>query len=107
MTAQNGVEVISNEVHTEKNYADQTIATVSGTQFLLNPKLHAEVFGPFSIVVKCRDQQQLLQIIGGLEGQLTGTILAEKEDSETLTELVDELQQRVGRLIYNGVPTGV
>ena len=107
MTAQNGVEVISNEVHTEKNYADQTIATVSGTQFLLNPKLHAEVFGPFSIVVKCRDQQQLLQIIGGLEGQLTGTILAEKEDSETLTELVDELQQRVGRLIYKGVPTGV
>lgn len=107
LTAQNGVEVISNEVHTEKNYADQTIATVSGTQFLLNPKLHAEVFGPFSIVVKCRDQQQLLQIIGGLEGQLTGTILAEKEDSETLTELVDELQQRVGRLIYNGVPTGV
>jgi len=44
LTAQNGVEVISNEVHTEKNYADQTIATVSGTQFLLNPKLHAEVF---------------------------------------------------------------
>ena len=38
---------------------------------------------------------------------MTGTILAEDEDVANLSAIVDELQQRVGRIIFNGVPTGV
>ena len=48
-----------------------------------------------------------MKIIEGLEGQLTGTILAEDSEIPSLTDVVDELQHRVGRIIFNGVPTGV
>ena len=69
--------------------------------------MHQEVFGPFSLVVQCKDDVELIQIIDGLEGQLTGTLMAEQNDSLDLAEIVDALQNRVGRIIYNGVPTGV
>jgi len=74
---------------------------------LNNPKLHQEVFGPFSMVVQCEDEAQLLKIISKLEGQLTGTILAEKEEYSQLGNIVQTLQNRVGRIIFNGAPTGV
>jgi alpha-ketoglutaric semialdehyde dehydrogenase len=107
VTSQEGVQVLSATVGTENNFADHAVAVVDGTHFLSNPNMHKEVFGPFSIIVKCEDQAQLLEIIEGLEGQLTGTILAEDTDIDSLAEVVDELQQRVGRIIFNGVPTGV
>lgn len=107
VTGQSGVSVLSAPLEVETNYADQAIATVDGSAFLSNPKLHTEVFGPFSIVVQCEDEAQLLEIIENLEGQLTGTIIAEDSDLPNLHTIVDEMRQRVGRLIFNGVPTGV
>ncbi|WP_108423710.1 aldehyde dehydrogenase (NADP(+)) [Flagellimonas amoyensis] len=108
VTSQTGVEVVGKVSGTlEPNYAASVVATVSGAEFLDNPKLHQEVFGPFSMVVQCKDETELLQIIEGLEGQLTGTLIAEDDDALDLAEIVDALQNRVGRVIYNGVPTGV
>ena len=108
VSSQDGVSVLSAEItNVDTNYADQCLVTVSGSAFLSNPKLHNEVFGPFSVIVKCKNQAELLEIIEGLEGQLTGTIIAEEEDHSSLPIIVDELQQRVGRVIFNGVPTGV
>jgi alpha-ketoglutaric semialdehyde dehydrogenase len=92
---------------TEENQAQAKIATVSGDAFLKNLKLHQEVFGPFSLVVQCEDTPQLLEIISQLEGQLTGTIIAQEEDYKNLSPLVERLQNRVGRIVFNGVPTGV
>ncbi|GAB5398843.1 MAG: aldehyde dehydrogenase (NADP(+)) [Aureisphaera sp.] len=89
------------------NYAQSKIATTSGDAFLNNKKLHQEVFGPFSLVVQCKDEAQLKQVISSLEGQLTGTIIAEKEEYAGLNGIVEALQDRVGRIIFNGVPTGV
>lgn len=112
----NGNEVINQEEttlvaqHTSTiatNYAQAKIVTVSGEAFLQNKTLHQEVFGPFSMVVQCEDQAQLVQIIDQLEGQLTGTILAEKEEYPHLSPIVNSLQNRVGRIVFNGVPTGV
>ncbi|PHQ57693.1 MAG: aldehyde dehydrogenase (NADP(+)) [Lutibacter sp.] len=89
------------------NYGKQTITTVEGTTFLNNTALHQEVFGPFSMVVQCENMQQLSAIISKLEGQLTGTILADNNELENYPSLVSALQNRVGRIIFNGVPTGV
>ena len=58
---------------TAPNFAKQTILEVSGEAFLNNTQLHQEVFGPFSMVVTCADEQQLIAILNNLEGQLTGT----------------------------------
>ncbi len=91
----------------ETNEANAKIVTVSGKAFLQNPRLHQEVFGPFSIVVQCDNEAQLIEIINGLEGQLTGTIIAEDDDIQNLSVIVESLQNRVGRIIFNGVPTGV
>ncbi len=107
VTAQSGVQVKTTDIATAPNFADQAVAMVNGAEFLKNPKLHTEVFGPFSMVVACENEAQLLEIIENLEGQLTGTILAEENEFDGLKSLVDELQHRVGRVIFNGVPTGV
>jgi NADP-dependent aldehyde dehydrogenase len=49
----------------------------------------------------------LEEIIANLEGQLTGTVLAENEELKNYNNVINALQNRVGRIIFNGVPTGV
>jgi NADP-dependent aldehyde dehydrogenase len=107
VSTQQGVTTLTKELTVGPNYADQAVAIISGADFLANPKVHQEVFGPFSLVVKCADDAELIHLIEGLEGQLTGTIIVEPEEIEGMAPVVDELQQRVGRIIFNSVPTGV
>lgn len=104
---QNNVAVLTEAHDVKPNYGKQTIATVDGTTFFSNPTLHHEVFGPYAIIIKCKNLQQIQEIIEHIEGQLTGTVIVEKEDFEDFKPIVKALSQRVGRLIYNGVPTGV
>ena len=80
---------------------------VSAATFKVNPRLHQEVFGPLSLVVVCKDVAELIPLLAGLEGQLTGTILGSENALQTNESLVATLQSRVGRLIFNGIPTGV
>ena len=91
----------------QSNFAKQMITTVEGKAFLKNTRLHQEVFGPFSMVIQCENIPQLEEIISTLEGQLTGTIIAETNEIEIHSKIIEALQNRVGRIIYNGVPTGV
>ncbi|MGB5499024.1 MAG: aldehyde dehydrogenase (NADP(+)) [Maribacter sp.] len=105
---QDGLQVVADyTTEVQTNYARQTVTTVDGKTFLENPTLHQEVFGPYSIVVQCEDIGQLEQIIVKLEGQLTGTIIAEESELSKYPGVVSAMQNRVGRLIYNGVHTGV
>lgn len=109
LTAQNGVEVVATQKAEEMpvNNAPVKIATVSGKQFLANDKMQQEVFGPFSLVVVCDSKEELVAVINGLEGQLTGTMLVEAEEWSCVSDVIEALQNRVGRIIFNGVPTGV
>ena len=106
--SQSGIEVIvdyKNDV--PANYARQSITAVDGQIFLENPTLHQEVFGPYCMVVKCKNSTQLESIISHLEGQLTGTVIAEANEAAQFLNVVEALKNRVGRIIFNGVPTGV
>ena len=106
--AQNNIEVVAQyNDEVQPNFAQQVITTVEGQTFLDNSSLHQEVFGPFSVVVQCKDTRQLEEIISQLEGQLTGTIIAENDEIVSHSKIIEALQNRVGRIIYNGVPTGV
>jgi len=108
LSAQTGTQVVANVTEeVAPNVAQQQLLQVTGQTFLENPTLHQEVFGPFSIIVQAKDETELAQIVGNLEGQLTGTVLGEPQDLEAYEEVVLALQSRVGRLIFNGVPTGV
>ncbi|QCX02309.1 aldehyde dehydrogenase (NADP(+)) [Aggregatimonas sangjinii] len=89
------------------NFARQTVTVVQGKTFLENGKLHQEVFGPFSMIVECENTAQLQTIIANLEGQLTGTIISDGEELSQYPQVIANLQTRVGRIIFNGAPTGV
>lgn len=69
--------------------------------------LQEEVFGPTTVVVEVADQAQLVQALQGLHGQLTATLIAEPADLEAFANLVPVLEQKAGRLLLNGYPTGV
>ena len=108
MVSQKGLSVVSDfENDVQTNYARQAITTVEGHTFLENTALHQEVFGPFSMVVQCENVKQLETIISKLEGQLTGTLIADDDEASKHPNLISALQNRVGRFIFNGVPTGV
>ncbi|SHJ69550.1 aldehyde dehydrogenase (NADP(+)) [Pseudozobellia thermophila] len=108
LSQQEGVHVVASyEADSAPNYGKQKVLTVNGEDFMKNPKLHEEVFGPFSVVVKCADAGELTAVIEQLEGQLTGTVLGEPSEFKTFSKTIDALQGRVGRIIFNGVPTGV
>ncbi|MBO6574680.1 MAG: aldehyde dehydrogenase (NADP(+)) [Rhodothermales bacterium] len=72
--------------------------------FKSNPHLHEEVFGPSTVVVLC-DAGKLADAAGLLDGNLTGTIHCDSGDDAGA--LMTTLSRRVGRVIFNGFPTGV
>jgi NADP-dependent aldehyde dehydrogenase len=90
-----------------ENQGVPTIATASAEAFLNNPLLHQEVFGPYSLVVVCPDMATLLKAAQHLEGQLTVSLMASEKDITAHASLVEAAQDLCGRLILNGVPTGV
>lgn len=83
------------------------LLTVSAKDFVSNPALQEEVFGPSSLVVKCQNREELLQAISALQGQLTGTLHCADEELAGYGDLVEVLRQKVGRVVVNGFPTGV
>lgn len=84
-----------------------TIATVPAGVFIQNPILHQEVFGPYSLVVKCHDEAEMLAVAKHIEGQLTTTLMATEQDILDHDALVEEVKNICGRFILNSVPTGV
>ncbi len=89
------------------NIARSVLVSVSGESFLKNPKLAEEVFGPYSMIVKCKNTDQLNDILSTLNGQLTGTVIGSEDEMQSFILSINQLEKKVGRLIFNNVPTGV
>ncbi|MGC4022790.1 MAG: aldehyde dehydrogenase (NADP(+)) [Cyclobacteriaceae bacterium] len=106
--AQQGVKIESKS--SEKANAQQgqsLVASVSAQEFLKNPLLSEEVFGPFSLIIKCKDLDELHTVINHGKGQLTSSVIGRDEEIEKHKNLINVLVEKAGRLIINGVPTGV
>ena len=82
-------------------------ATVSAVDFIANPRLHEEIFGPFTLLVVCQNMGEMIGVAMSLQGQLTGTLVATENDLSQNDTVVKTLQDKVGRILFNGVPTGV
>jgi alpha-ketoglutaric semialdehyde dehydrogenase len=105
---QNNVTTVSVSATAKKeNEGPPTVATAAGKDFLDNPVLHQEVFGPYSLVIRCKDMNEMIAIAKRLEGQLTATLMATDNDILSNDELVEAVKNICGRFILNGVPTGV
>jgi NADP-dependent aldehyde dehydrogenase len=84
-----------------------SLALTSGEKFLTHPKMAQEIFGPYSLVVLCEHQEELAEILMQIEGQLTLSFMGEETEFEEQVHLIVLAQEKVGRIIFNGVPTGV
>jgi NADP-dependent aldehyde dehydrogenase len=104
---QKGVKLLVEGEGDEELKAKPTLALVNGKEFINNPNLSEEVFGPFSLIVVCNDAEELSSVAGSLNGQLTTTIIASKKDIKKYSSVIEEFRENAGRLIFNGVPTGV
>ena len=89
------------------NFPKHVISTVTAKKFIEDKNLQHEVFGPSSLLVRCEDKDEMLDVIESMDGQLTGTILAYENDEFLTQEIINALELKVGRIIFNGVPTGV
>jgi NADP-dependent aldehyde dehydrogenase len=69
--------------------------------------LEEEVFGPSTLAITASSKDELFQAAKQLGGHLTATILGTEEDLHEYAELVSVLEQKVGRVLLNGYPTGV
>ena len=84
----------------------QFFATDAET-FLANSMLQDEIFGPVSVLVRCRDAREMLRVTDHLEGQLTATLHMDAADLPLARELLPKLERLAGRVLANGFPTGV
>ena len=83
------------------------LAEIKAADWLKHPLFHQEVFGAFGLMVVYRDHAELLNIAQQLEGQLTITVWAELEELKNHLTLVNLFQEKCGRLLFKGAPTGV
>lgn len=81
--------------------------SVSAGSLSANPRLVGEIFGPASLLVRCANLDELLEVLEQLEGQLTMTLQMDEPDHPMAQALLPLLEHKAGRLIVNGWPTGV
>lgn len=91
----------------KENQATSTLATVRAVDFATNHTLLEEVFGPYSLLVTANTIEELKAAATKIPGQLTATIIGEDEDLVTYADFIDLIKEKAGRVIINGVPTGV
>jgi NADP-dependent aldehyde dehydrogenase len=87
--------------------AQPTVATTTARNFLAHPELATEAFGPFTLLIIAESTDEFLACARALEGQLTATVHGTPDDLDVARPLLAELEQKAGRIVINGFPTGV
>ena len=87
--------------------ATPQLLETSGAVWRETLALHGEVFGPLGIVVRARDEAEMVAVAQDIEGQLTCTLHLDDEDTPLVRRLMPILERKAGRVLANGYPTGV
>jgi NADP-dependent aldehyde dehydrogenase len=87
--------------------ANAQFFTTTFDEFPGNPALSQEIFGPTTLLIRCQTQADFLRAAATLEGHLTATIAGTEQEVAAQPELIRILAGKVGRLLFNGFPTGV
>ena len=87
--------------------AAPTVFTTTADTLRAHGRLAEELFGPSTLVVTGRSKRELEDVARNLHGHLTATVHGTPEDLQEHRDLVAILQTKVGRLIFNGFPTGI
>lgn len=106
LTGHPQVTVVQSSEGTGRN-AGPALLSVSAADFIANPELAHEVFGPVGIVVSVSSEEDMHAIAQSVDGQLTITLQLDEADHALAAELLPELEEKAGRILCNGFPTGV
>ena len=105
-----GVEVVARSrtaVDASKTQAPCVILSTTPEVLAAQPHVAEEVFGPSSAIVRCRNREQLEQVVRGLSGHLTASIHGTAQELAEYRDLIALLETKVGRIIFNGFGTGI
>lgn len=91
----------------ESNNAAPVLMKANSNVFNNNPQLSEEIFGPTGIAISVNSKKDTLDIAKNLSGHLTATVHGTEDELIEYKELLDILEQKAGRVIINGFPTGV
>jgi NADP-dependent aldehyde dehydrogenase len=103
IAAADGVRLLA---ATSADAAPRLFATTA-SDVARQPRLAQECFGPSSVVVDYRGEDELLQAAAAMPGSLAAAVHAEPGDENLSRRLLGVLRARAGRIVWNGWPTGV
>jgi NADP-dependent aldehyde dehydrogenase len=107
-SAVEGVKRVGQGAATEAPHsAVPELFATTQSQFLAQPPLEDEIFGPTSLIVTCANVEEMIELAERVEGQLTATLHLERDDVELARKLLPTLERKAGRILANGFPTGV
>ena len=95
------------ETKSAARQANPNLYSVPSDAFRQTHALGEEVFGPLGLVVRAKDEADLLALAAGVEGQLTCTLHLDTADHPLAQRLLPVLERKAGRILANGFPTGV
>ena len=84
-----------------------TLLATRADVVLRESRLRSEIYGPAVLAVRCRDRAELAAVVAAQSGHLTATVHGAGGDFAEFADVTAALRHKVGRLIANGVPTGV
>ena len=84
-----------------------TVMQTTAAAIRADDRLQVEHFGPVTLFVVCKDGYDLRVTVDALEGNLTSTVHAEPDELEDIGDLLHQMREKAGRVIWNGFPTGV
>ncbi len=95
------------EATAEADLVSPQVFSTDTHHWLNTQSLHEEIFGPFAIIIRTENHEDMLAVAHNLEGQLTATLFMQASDHNQVQPLARILEQKAGRLLANGYPTGV
>jgi alpha-ketoglutaric semialdehyde dehydrogenase len=81
--------------------------STTAKQLMAQPECADEVFGPSSILIGCETADEMRTVLEQMPGQLTASLLLDDQDLDMARALLPILERKVGRIVFNGFPTGV
>lgn len=102
-----GVRVATATTPRDEQRVVPVVLQTTAARFLANPALHEECFGPSTVLVGCSDLAELGTVVAAVHGSLTATLWASPDERALARRMLEKLARTAGRVIWNGVPTGV
>ncbi len=106
MSNHSGVELVGQSGEQDLRAQGKLFST-SAANFSSNPALHAEMFGPAALLVRCKDTAEMAGALAKAEGQLTIAVHFNDADHADVAQLLPVARRKAGRVLANGFGTGV